>query len=121
MAKRKLINLRVLGNSEKLLNQFISNNKGYIFKETYAGIKHAIRQNKSSAEICNVNTNSAIVEIPKEGWENALSSSLGYFESTDEFEMCRDINTTLKTLRNVKRSTKLPTISETLTGSVTPS
>jgi hypothetical protein len=47
MAKRKLINLRVIGNSEKLLNQFIDKNKAYIFKETYAGIKHAIRQNKS--------------------------------------------------------------------------
>ena len=39
--------------------------------------------------------------------KNALSSSLGYFESVDEFEICKDINTTLKTLRNVKRSTKL--------------
>ena len=106
MAKRKLLNLRVIGNSEKLLNQFIDKNKAYIFKETYAGIKHAIRQNKSVAEICSVNTNSAIATLPKEGWENALSSSLGYFESVDEFEMCRDINTTLKTLRNVKRSTK---------------
>ena len=119
MAKRKLINLRVLGNSEKLLHQFIDNNKGYIFKETYAGIKHAIRQNKASAEVCNVNTNSAIVAIPKDGWENALSSSLGYFESTNEFEMCRDINITLKTLRNVKRSTKLSKLSETISGSVT--
>ena len=115
MAKRKLINLRVIGNSEKLLNQFIDTNKGYIFKETYAGIKHAIRQNKSIAEICNVNTNSATAVIPKDGWENALSSSLGYYESIDEFEMCRDINTTLKTLRNVKRSTKL---SKTISGSV---
>ena len=106
MAKRKLLNLRVVGNSDKLLNQFIDKNKAYIFKETYAGIKHAIRQNKPVAEICSVNTNSAIATLPKEGWENALSSSLGYFESVDEFEMCRDINTTLKTLRNVKRSTK---------------
>ena len=107
MAKRKLLNLRVVGNSDKLLNQFIDKNKAYIFKETYAGIKHAIRQNKSVAEICSVNTNSAIATLPKSGWENALSSSLGYFESVDEFEMCRDINTTLKTLRNVKRSTSL--------------
>ena len=106
MAKRKLLNLRVVGNSDKLLNQFIDKNKAYIFKETYAGIKHAIRQNKPVAEICSVNTNSAIATLPKEGWENALSSSLGYFESVDEFEMCRDINTTLKMLRNVKRSTK---------------
>jgi ethanolamine utilization cobalamin adenosyltransferase len=36
-----------------------------------------------------------------------LAHHLGYFESVDEFEMCRDINTTLKTLRNVTRSTKL--------------
>jgi hypothetical protein len=115
MAKRKLINLRVIGNSSKLLNEFIDTNKAYIFKETYAGIKHAIRQNKSIAEICNINTNSAVATIPKDGWENALSSSLGYFESVDEFEMCRDINTTLKTLRNVKRSTKL---SKTISGSV---
>ena len=107
MGKRKLLNIRVISNSDKLLNQFIDQNKSYIFKETYAGIKHAIRQNKPIAEICSVNTNSAVATIPKEGWENALSSSLGYFESIDEFEMCRDINTTLKTLRNVKRSTKL--------------
>ena len=118
MAKRKLLNLRVIGNSKELLNQFIDNNKEYIFKETYAGIKHAIRQNKSIAEICNVNTNSATAVIPKDGWENALSSSLGYFESIDEFEMCRDINTTLKTLRNVKRPTKL---SKTISGSVVTS
>ena len=118
MGKRKLLNLRVIGNSEKLLNKFINTNKEYIFKETYAGIKHAIRQNKSVAEICSVNTSSAIATIPKKGWENALSSSLGYFESVDEFEMCRDINTTLKTLRNVKRSTKL---SKTVSGSAVTS
>ena len=115
MAKRKLLNLRVIGHSEKLLTQFIDKNKAYIFRETYAGIKHALRQNKPIAEICSVNTNSAIATISKSGWENALSSSLGYFESVDEFEMCRDINTTLKTLRNVKRSTKF---SQTISGSV---
>ena len=114
MAKRKLMNLRVIGTSKELLNQFIDTNKPYIFKETYAGIKHAIRQNKPVAEICNVNTNSATATLSKDGWENALSSSLGYFESIDKFEMCRDINTTLKTLRNVKRSTKL---SKTIPGS----
>ena len=118
MAKRKLLNLRVVGNSDKLLNQFIDKNKAYIFKETYAGIKHALRQNKPIAEICSVNTNSAIATIPKSGWENALSSSLGYFESVDEFEMCRDINTTLKTLRNVKRSTSL---SKAISGSAVTS
>ena len=118
MAKRKLLNLRVIGNSEKLLNQFIDNNKEYIFKETYAGIKHAIRKDKSVAEICSVNTNSAIAILPKSGWENALSSSLGYFESIDEFEICRDINVTLKTLRNVKRPSKL---TEAISGSVTTS
>ena len=115
MAKRQLLNLRIIGNSDKLLNKLINDNKAYLFKETYAGIKHAIRQNKSVAEICSVNTNSATAVLPKDGWENALSSSLGYFESVDEFETCRDINTTLKTLRNVKRSTKL---SKTISGSV---
>tara|TARA_B100000902_G_scaffold313894_1_gene304464 strand:+ start:672 stop:1025 length:354 start_codon:yes stop_codon:yes gene_type:complete len=114
MAKRKLLNLRVIGNSEELLSKFINKNKAYIFKETYAGIKHAIRQNKSIAEICNVNTNSATATIPKKGWENALSSSLGYFESIDEFETCRDINITLKTLRNVRPTS----ISKTVSGSV---
>ena len=39
------------------------------------------------------------------GWENALSSSLGYFESEDQFELCKDINTTLKMLRH-ERTTK---------------
>ena len=111
MTKRKLLNLRVIGNSEKLLNQFIDKNKAYIFRETYAGIKHALRQNKSIAEICNVNTNSAVATIPKDGWESALSSSLGYFESVDEYEMCVDIN---KLLRNVRRSIKQ---SETISGS----
>jgi len=114
MTKRKLLNLRVVGNSDKLLNQFIDKNKAYIFRETYAGIKHALRQNKSIAEICNVNTNSAIATLPKDGWENALSSSLGYFESVDEFEMCRDINNTLKTLRHGKRPTQF---AQTISGS----
>lgn len=118
MGKRKLLNLRVVGNSEKLLNQFIDNNKEYIFKETYAGIKHALRQNKQIAEICSVNTDSAIATLPKDGWENALSSSLGYFESKDKFEMCTDINNTLKMLRNAKRSSIQ---SKTISGSTTPS
>ncbi len=118
MSKRKLLNLRVIGNSQKLLNQFIDNNKEYIFKETYAGIKQAIRQDKLVAEICSVNTNSAIATLPKSGWESALSSSLGYFESVDEFEICKDINFTLKTLRNVKRPSKL---SKTIPGSTTTS
>jgi len=137
MAKRKLLNLRVIGNSKQLLNQFIDNNKEYIFRETYRGIKHAIDQEKNIAEICSINTNrgikhaidqekniaeicsintnSAIATIPLVGWENALSSSLGYFESVDEFEMCKEINDTLKMLYNAKRSTKQ---SKTISGSV---
>ena len=105
MGKRKLLNLKVLGHSPKLLKEFINDNKSNIFKETFSGIKHAIRQNKSIAEICSVNTDIAIATIAKKDWENALSSSLGYFESNDEYEMCGDINYTLKMLRNV-RSTK---------------
>ena len=115
MAKRKLLNLRVIGNSKQLLNQFIDNNKEYIFRETYRGIKHAIDQEKNIAEICSINTNSAIATIPLVGWENTLSSSLGYFESVDEFEMCKEINDTLKMLYNAKRSTKQ---SKTISGSV---
>ena len=115
MAKRKLLNLRVIGNSKQLLNQFIDNNKEYIFRETYRGIKYAINKDKNVAEICSINTNSAIATIPQVGWENALSSSLGYFESVDEFEMCKEINDTLKMLYNTKRSTKY---SKTISGSV---
>jgi hypothetical protein len=115
MAKRKLLNLRIIGNSEELLNQFIEQNKESIFKEAYNGIKQAMRQNKSIAEICSVNTNSAIATIPKEGWENALSSSLGYFVSVEDFEMCKDIDTTLKMLRYGKRSTRF---TKEVTGSV---
>ena len=106
MGKRKLLNLRVVGHSPKLLSEFIDRNKLYIFKETFNGIKHAIRQNKDVAEICSVNTDTARVTISKVDWESALSSSLGYFESLDEFEMCGDINYTLKMLQNGKRSSK---------------
>ena len=105
MGKRKLLNLKVIGHSPKLLKEFINDNKSNIFKETFSGIKHAIRQNKSIAEICSVNTDIAVATIAKKDWENALSSSLGYFESIDQYEMCGDINYTLKMLRNV-RSTK---------------
>ena len=105
MGKRKLLNLKVVGHSPKLLREFINDNKYNIFRETFSGIKHAIRQNKNIAEICSVNTDIAIATIAKKDWENALSSSLGYFESNDEYEMCGDINYTLKMLRNV-RSTK---------------
>ncbi len=115
MAKRKLLNLRVIGNSKQLLSQFIDNNKEYIFRETYKGIKHAIDQDNNTAEICTINTNSAVATIPQIGWENALSSSLGYFESIDEFEVCKEINDTLKMLYNAKRSTKY---SKTISGSV---
>ena len=107
MGKRKLLNLKVIGHSPKLLNEFINDNKFNIFKEAFSGIKHAIRQNQNVAEICSVNTDVAVATIAKKDWENALSSSLGYFESNDEYEMCGDINYTLKMLRNV-RSTKQP-------------
>ena len=115
MAKRKLLNLRIIGNSQELLDQFIDQNKEYIFKEAYSGIKQAIRQNRATAEICSVNTDSAIAIIPKEGWEIALSSSLGYFISVEDFEMCKDIDTTLKMLRYGKRSTRF---TKEVTGSV---
>ena len=117
MGKRKLLNLKVLGHSPKLLKEFINDNKSNIFKETFSGIKHAIRQNKDTAEICSVNTDIAIATIAKKDWENALSSSLGYFESIDQYEMCGDINYTLKLLRNA-RSTKQ---SKKISGSATTS
>ena len=102
MGKRKLLNLKVIGHSPKLLNEFINDNKSNIFKETFSGIKHAIRRNKNIAEICSVNTDVAVATIAKKDWESALSSSLGYFESNDEYEMCGDINYTLKLLRNAR-------------------
>ena len=111
MGKRKLLNLKVIGHSPKLLKEFINDNKSNIFKETFSGIKHAIRQNKNIAEICSVNTDVAIATIAKKDWENALSSSLGYFESNDEYEMCGDINYTLKLLRNARSTKKSKTIS----------
>ena len=117
MGKRKLLNLKVLGHSPKLLNEFIDQNKFYIFKETFNGIKHAIRKDKDIAEICSVNIDIAIATIAKKDRESALSSSLGYFESTDQYEMCGDINYTLKLLRNA-RSTKQP---KTIPGSATTS
>ena len=104
---RKLINVRVLGASQTHLREFVNENKGSLFAETFAGIKQAIRKNQKTAIICSVNTNSATAVIEKQGWENALSSSLGYYESIDEFEMCKEINTTLKLLRNEDRSLTL--------------
>ena len=117
MGKRKLLNLKVVGHSPKLLNEFINDNKSNIFRETFSGIKHAIRQNKDTAEICSVNTDIAIATIAKKDWESALSSSLGYFESMDQYEICGDINYTLKLLRNA-RSTKQ---SKKISGSATTS
>jgi len=111
MGKRKLLNLKVVGHSPKLLREFINDNKYNIFRETFSGIKHAIRQNKNIAEICSVNTDIAIATIAKKDWENALSSSLGYFESNDEYEMCGDINYTLKMLRNVRSTRQSKAIS----------
>ena len=104
---RKLINVKVLGASQTHLREFVNENKGSLFAETFAGIKQAIRKNQKTAIICSVNTNRATAVKQKEGWENALSSSLGYYESVDEFEMCKEINTTLKLLRNEDRSLKL--------------
>jgi len=115
---RKLINVKILGASQKNLDEFVNDNKGFLFKETHAGIKHAMRRNKSIAEICNINTNSAKAVIEKSGWENALSSSLGYYESKDEFEICKEINLTLKLLRNETRSLRS---TQTISGSVTSS
>ena len=117
MSKRKLLNLKFIGNSSKLLGDFIDSNKSYIFRETHAGIKQALRQKKSSAEICSVNTNSAIATIPKEGWENALGSSLGYFESVDEFEICQDIHKTIKLLHHARSSEQSQKISRSVTTS----
>ena len=103
---RKLINVKVLGASQTHLREFVNENKDSLFAETFAGIKQAIRKNKKEATICSINTNSATAVIEKQGWESALSSSLGYYESIDEFEMCKEINTTLKLLRNEDRSPK---------------
>ena len=111
MGKRKLLNLKVVGHSPKLLNEFINDNKSNIFRETFSGIKHAIRQNKDTVEICSVNTDIAIATIAKKDWESALSSSLGYFESMDQYEMCGDINYTLKLLRNARSTKQSKTIS----------
>jgi hypothetical protein len=112
---RKLINIKVLGASQKNLDEFVNENKSFLFKETYVGIKQAIRRNKLLAEICNVNTNSTTIVIGKEHWESALSSSLGYYESNDEFEICKEISSTLKLLRNENRPLRL---TKTISGSV---
>ena len=90
----------MMGISNEALDHFVENNKSFLFLETFSGIKQAIRRNKSIAEICSVNSKDVIATIEKEGWENALSSSLGFFESEDKFELCKEINTTLKMLHH---------------------
>jgi hypothetical protein len=104
---RQLTNLRVIGVSGEALDHFVNNNKSFLFLETVSGIKQAMKKNKTVAEICSVNSTNVIAVIEKAGWENALSSSLGYFESEDRFEVCEQINTTLKLLRN-ERTSKSP-------------
>ena len=97
---RQLTNLRVFGVSSEALDHFVDNNKSFLFLETVSGIKQAIKKGKTVAEICSVNSKDVIATIEKDGWENALSSSLGFFESEDEFELCKEINTTLKMLHH---------------------
>jgi len=104
---RQLTNLRVIGVSGEALDHFVNNNKSFLFLETVSGIKQAMEKGKAVAEICSVNSTNVIAVIEKAGWENALSSSLGYFESEDQFEVCEQINTTLKLLRN-ERTSKSP-------------
>ena len=108
---RQLQNLRVLGISSEALEHFVNNNKSFLFFETVSGIKQAIAKGKTVAEICNVNSTNVIAVIEKKGWENALSSSLGYFESEEQFEVCEQINTTLKSLRNERTLKSSKTIS----------
>ena len=46
---RKLINVKVLGASQTHLREFVNENKGSLFAETFAGIKQAIRKNQKTA------------------------------------------------------------------------
>tara|TARA_R110000803_G_scaffold147060_1_gene212720 strand:+ start:43 stop:402 length:360 start_codon:yes stop_codon:yes gene_type:complete len=112
---RKLSNIRLTGISEKGLDNFVKENKGFIFYETWAGIKQAVRRNRLTAEICTVNSPNDIVTIDRDEWENALSSSLGYFESRDEFEQCREIKFTINLLQYGKKQLRTP---QTISGSV---
>ena len=112
---RKLSNIRLIGITDKGLNGFIEENKGFFFYETWAGIKQAIRRNRLTAEICTVNSPNDIVTIDRDGWESALSSSLGYFESRDEFEQCKEIKLTMNLLRYGKKQLRT---SKTISGSV---
>ena len=100
----------MIGVSDEALDHFIKNNKSFLFLETFSGIKQAIRRNKSIAEICSVNSKDVIATIEKEGWENALSSSLGFFESEDKFELCKEINTTLKMLHHGRTTKSAETV-----------
>jgi len=118
MGKRKLLNFRIIGNDSEILESFINKHKFYIFKETFNGIRYALNQNKDIAEICSINTDNAIATIEQKHWENALSSSLGYFESQDEYELCNNINRCIKKLQNGNRSLKQL---ETISGSITTS
>lgn len=112
---RKLSNLRIIGLSEKKLKNFVQENQKFFFYETWAGIKQAIRRNKISAEICSLNSPSDIIIIDKDNWENALSSSLGYFESENEFEQCKEVLNTIKLLQHGKKHFRS---SKTISGSV---
>ena len=59
----------MLGISNEALQHFVDGNKGFLFLETLAGIKQAIRRKKPIAEICSINSKDVIATIEKEGWE----------------------------------------------------
>ena len=89
-----------------VVNDEVISDDRMLFRDVYRCNKfaRAIEKGKTVAEICSVNSTNVIAVIEKAGWENALSSSLGYFESEDQFEVCAQINTTLKLLHNERTS-----------------
>ena len=102
--QRPFFKIEIYDDDPVALKRFVDDQKDLLFNEAFIGIKSAYRKNRSEAILCFINDISLRATLPKSDWVNALSSSLGYFESQDEFEKCFEINTLLKQLQHEPRS-----------------
>jgi len=102
--QRPFFKIEIYDDDPIALKKFVDDQKNLLFNEAFVGIKSAMRKNSTEAIICYINDINIRATLPKEDWNNALSSSLGYFESNDEYEKCLEINSLLKQLQHEPRS-----------------
>lgn len=64
-----------------------------VYTEVLPAIQQALKTNKSTATLFQINSLNAYTELPKSEWVTAIDSCISYYSKKEKYELCTELST----------------------------